>query len=142
MDDRLNTPWIALRYGIGLTATLAGIDKFFNLLADWSLYVSPLAAQLLPVSTGTFMGIVGIMELAVGAAIMAGWTRLGAYVASAWLLGIAANLVAAGFYDVAVRDVVMSFAAFTLARLAEVREEVPAYGVNSILERPHRQATA
>lgn len=142
MDDRLNTPWNALRYGIGLAATLAGIDKFFNLLADWSLYVSPLAAQLLPVSTGTFMGIVGIMELAVGAAILAGWTRLGAYVASAWLLGIAANLVAAGFYDVAVRDVVMSFAAFTLARLAEVREEVPAYGVNSILERPHRQVTA
>jgi hypothetical protein len=142
MDDRLNTPWNALRYGIGLAATLAGIDKFFNLLADWSLYVSPLAAQLLPVSTGTFMGIVGIMELAVGAAILAGWTRLGAYVASASLLGIAANLVAAGFYDVAVRDVVMSFAAFTLARLAEVREEVPAYGVNSILERPHRQVTA
>jgi hypothetical protein len=142
MDDRLDTPWIALRYGIGLTATLAGIDKFFNLLADWSLYVSPLAAQLLPVSTGTFMGIVGIMELAVGAAILAGWTRLGAYVASAWLLGIAANLVAAGFYDVAVRDVVMSFAAFTLARLAEVREKVPAYGVNSILERPHRQVMA
>ncbi len=142
MDDRLNTPWIALRYGIGLTATLAGIDKFFNLLADWSSYVSPLAAQLLPVSTGTFMGMVGIVEFAVGAAILAGWTRLGAYVASAWLLGIAANLVAAGLYDVAVRDVVMSLAAFTLARLAEVREDVPAYGVNSILERSHWQITA
>ena len=142
MDDRLNTPWIALRYGIGLTATLAGIDKFFNLLADWGSYVSPLAAQLLPVSTGTFMGMVGIVEFAVGAAILAGWTRLGAYVASAWLLGIAANLVAAGLYDVAVRDVVMSLAAFTLARLAEVREDVPGYGVNSILERPHWQITA
>lgn len=142
MDDRLNTPWIVLRYGIGLTATLAGIDKFFNLLADWGSYVSPLAAQLLPVSTPTFMGIVGIIELAVGAAILAGWTRLGAYVASAWLLGIAANLVAAGFYDVAVRDVVMSFAAFTLARLAEVRGEVPAHGVNSIVEQPRRQVTA
>lgn len=34
MDNRLNTPWIALRLGIGLTATLAGIDKFLNLLAD------------------------------------------------------------------------------------------------------------
>jgi hypothetical protein len=32
MDNRLNTPWVALRYGIGLTAALAGIDKFFNLL--------------------------------------------------------------------------------------------------------------
>ncbi len=142
MDDRLNTPWLALRYGIGLTATLAGIDQFFNLLADWGSYVSPLVAQFLPVSTGTFMGIAGVIELAVGVAILAGWTRLGAYVASAWLLGIAANLVAAGFYDVAVRDVVMSAAAFTLARLAEVREEIPVYGYNRITERPHRQVTA
>jgi hypothetical protein len=140
MDNRLNTPWIALRYGIGVTATLAGIDKFFNLLADWTSYVNPLAAQLLPVSTGTFMGFVGVIEFAVGVTILAGWTRVGAYVASAWLLGVAANLVAAGFYDVAVRDVVMSLAAFTLARLAEVRVEVPAYGFNSIIERPRQAA--
>ena len=142
MDDRLNTPWIALRLGIGLTATLAGLDKFFNVLADWSSYVSPLAAQFLLVSTGTFMGIVGVIELAVGITILAGWTRVGAYVASAWLIGVAANLVAAGFYDVAARDVVMSLAAFTLARMAEIREEVPAYAVNSISDRPYRQVTA
>ena len=140
MDNRLNTPWVALRYGIGLTAALAGIDKFFNLLTDWSAYVSPLAAQILPVSTDTFMGIVGVIEFAVGVAVLTGWTRAGAYVASAWLLGIAVNLVAAGFYDVAVRDVVMSLAAFTLARLAEVREEAPVHGTNSILERPQQHA--
>jgi hypothetical protein len=141
MDNRLNTPFVALRYGIGATATLAGLDKFFNLLADWGSYVSPLAAQVLPVSTGTFMGAVGMIEIAVGAAILAGWTRLGAYVASGWLLGVALNLVAAGFYDVAVRDVVMSLAAFTLARLAEVREEAPAYTVNTTAKRA-QQVTA
>lgn len=129
MDNRLKTTWIALRLGIGLTASLAGIDKFFNVLGDWGSYVSPLAAQLLPVSTGTFMGIVGIIEIAVGVTILAGWTRIGAYVASAWLLGVAANLMAAHFYEVAVRDVVMSVAAFTLPRLAQVRDEAPAYGV-------------
>jgi hypothetical protein len=142
MDNRLHTPWLALRYGIGLTATLAGIDKFFNLLADWSAYVSPLAAQLLPVSVGTFMGFVGIIEVAVGITILAGWTRVGAYVASGWLLAVAANLVAAGFYDIAVRDVVMSIAAFTLARLALVNVEEPAYGVNNIGDRSHRHVTA
>ena len=142
MDNRLDTPWITLRYGIGLTATLAGIDKFFNLLADWGSYVSPLAAQVLPVSTATFMGIVGVIEIVVGAAILAGWTRLGGYVASAWLLGVAANLAAAGFYDVAVRDVVMSLAAFTLARLAEVRQEAPALGFNHVIEQPQRRMTA
>lgn len=139
MDTRLNTAWIALRFGIGLTATLAGIDKFFNLLADWSAYVSPLAAEVLPVPTTTFLAIVGVIELAVGMAILTRWTRIGAYVASAWLLAVAANLALAGFYDVAVRDVVMSFAAFTLARLAEMRAAAPAYGFNSISERAPRQ---
>lgn len=142
MDNRLNTPWVALRLGIGLTATLAGVDKYFNLLADWGSYVSPLAAQFMPVSIGAFMGIVGVIELAVGVTILSGWTRVGAYVASAWLLGVSANLVAAGFYDVAVRDVVMSLAAFTLARLAEVRTESPASEFSGIVERPHRQVTA
>jgi hypothetical protein len=140
MDYRLNTPWIALRFGIGLTATLAGLDKFFNLLADWGQYVSPLAAQLLPFSTTTFMGVVGVIEVLVGAAILTGWTRLGAYVASAWLLSVAANLALAGFFDVAVRDVVMSLAAFTLARLTEVREQAPAHGFSGIVNQ--RQVSA
>lgn len=142
MDNRLNTPWIALRIGIGLTATLAGLDKFFNLLADWGSYLSPFVIQHLPVSTATFMAMIGIIELAVGIAILTGWTRAGAYVASAWLTGVAVNLVAAGFYDVAVRDVVMAIAAFTLARLSEVRVPVAAYGFNSIVDRSHRKATA
>ena len=124
MNHNLNTPWMALRVGIGLTATLAGLDKFFDVLADWDAYVSPLAAYVLPFSTHTFMGIVGVIEIVVGAAILTGWTRLGAYVASAWLIGVAVNLAAAGFYDVAVRDVVMSLAAFTLARLTEARQSL------------------
>jgi hypothetical protein len=84
------------------------------------------------------MGLVGVIELAVGLAILTGWTRLGAYVASAWLLAVASNLALGGFYDVAVRDVVMAIAAFTLARLAEVRNEAPAYGYNAAPERPGR----
>jgi hypothetical protein len=142
MDTRLHTPWLALRYGIGLTATLAGLDKFFNLLADWSSYLSPAAVQLLPVPAGTFMGIVGIVELVVGLAILTNWTRLGAYVASVWLVCIAANLVLAGFYDIAVRDVVMAFGAFTLARLEEVRLGAPTYGFASDEERIGRKVGA
>jgi uncharacterized membrane protein YphA (DoxX/SURF4 family) len=139
MDHRLNAPWIALRYGIGLTAALAGTDKFFNLCVDWGSYVSPLAARLLPVSTSTLMGVVGLIEVAVGVAILAGWTRLGAYVASAWLLGVAANLVVAGFYDVALRDVVVALAAFTLARLAEVREAAPAWRHDHVTDQSPRR---
>jgi hypothetical protein len=126
MDRRLNTPWLALRIGIGLMATLAGLDKYFNLLANWEGYVSPVALQLLPVSAGTFMAVVGVIEIGVGLAILTGWTRLGAYVAGVWLLGVAANLALAGFFDVAVRDVIIAIAAFSLARLTEVRQEAAA----------------
>ena len=120
MDKRLDTSFRILRVTLGLTATLAGLDKFFNLLADWGSYVSPTAAARLPVSVQTFMGAVGLIEIAVGAAILGLAPRLGAYVASAWLLLVAANLALGGHFDVAVRDVVMSVAAFTLARGLEV----------------------
>jgi len=126
MDSRLATPFRVLQVAIGLTATLAGIDKFFNVLADWASYVSPMAADLLPFPVGTLIAIVGVVEIAVGAAILVAAPRAGAYVASAWLLLVALNLVLAGHFDVAVRDVVMSIAAFTLARAIEVRSSVSA----------------
>ncbi len=132
MDGRLAMPFQVLRVALGLTAALAGLDKFFNILADWGAYVSPVAARLLPFSVGTFMGIVGAIEVAVGVAILAIAPRLGAYVASGWLLLVAVNLALGGHFDVAVRDVVMSIAAFTLARALEVearaleRSEAPA----------------
>ena len=75
MDARLNLPFRLLRFALGLTATLAGLDKFFNILADWGAYVSPLAARVLPFSVATFMGIVGVIEIAVGVAILAAAPR-------------------------------------------------------------------
>jgi hypothetical protein len=56
----------------------------------------------------------------VGVTILAISPRTGAYVASVWLLLIAVNLAMGGHFDVAVRDVVMSIAAFVVARAAEV----------------------
>ena len=100
--------------------------------------MSPLAAQLLPVSPDVFMYAVGIIEVAVGIAILGAAPVLGAYVASAWLLLVAGNLLLAGFVDVAVRDVVMSVAAFTLARLLELRAHAP----GASLAREHRPHAA
>ena len=121
MDTRLQTPTQVMRIAVGLMATLAGLDKFFNILADWGSYVSPAAAHLLPFSTDVLMGIVGVVEFAVGVTILTAWPAIGSYVASAWLLLVAMNLVLGGHFDVAVRDVVLSIAAFTLARLIQVR---------------------
>src|SRR5213078_4285668 len=128
IEMRLDSARLALKYGIGLAAFLAGLDKFFNLLANWQGYVSPLAKAALPVGPTTLMYMVGIIEMAVGLAILTRWTALASYVAMAWLVLIAANLVTTGMYfDVAVRDVEMAIAAYTLARLTEVKEAaVPA----------------
>jgi uncharacterized membrane protein YphA (DoxX/SURF4 family) len=118
--ERLTTPWWALRAGLGAAAFLAGLDKFFNLLADWPLYLSPIVAHMLPLSPPFFMHAVGVVEMLVGVAILEGYTRLGGYVAAIWLGGIAVNLLTTGHYfDVAVRDVAMALAAFTLARMTE-----------------------
>ena len=125
MDKQLNGRVTALQIAFGVTATLAGLDKFFNLLANWSAYVSPAAAQLLPVSAATFMHVVGVVELVVGIALLGVAPVIGAYAASAWLLLVAVNLILGGHLDVAVRDVVMSIAVLTLARLLEIRHQAP-----------------
>jgi hypothetical protein len=123
MDQRLNSSWWALRIALGAAPFLAGLDKFFNLLTNWTMYLNPLALRVVPVGPGTFMRAVGVVEMIVGIAILTRWTRLGAYVAAAWLVGIALNLITMGaFFDVAVRDLLIAVAAFSLARLTEVRE--------------------
>jgi uncharacterized membrane protein YphA (DoxX/SURF4 family) len=125
MDQRLNSSWWALRIALGLAPFLAGLDKFFNLLTKWTMYLNPLALRVVPVAPETFMRAVGVIEMIVGIAILTRWTRLGAYVAAAWLVCIALNLVSMGaFFDVAVRDLLIAVAAFSLARLTEVRASV------------------
>jgi hypothetical protein len=117
----------------GLVPLLAGLDKFFNLLTDWPKYLSPWIANLLPMSPQTFMHLVGIIEIAVGLMVLTRWPRLGAWIATAWLVLIAVNLATMGLFDIAVRDLAMAVGASTLARLAEARQEAPAAAPASTL---------
>lgn len=122
MDRRLVPAYWALRIGLGLGPFLAGLDKFFNFLADWSMYLSPLATKVIPISPEAFMRVVGVIEMIAGLIVLAGFTRLGGYIVMAWLIAIAINLVTTGsYYDLAVRDIEIAIGAFTLARLSEVR---------------------
>ncbi len=135
-DSRLNSAWWALKIGLGAAAFLAGLDKFTNLLTNWEMYLNPLVARLLPVSPATFMHVVGIIEVVVGLMILTRWTRLGSYIAMIWLALIAVSLVSAGaFFDVAVRDLEMAIAAYTLARLTEARQPVDSLQPASLGER-------
>jgi uncharacterized membrane protein YphA (DoxX/SURF4 family) len=122
MDTRLASAFWTLRIAFGLTAFLAGLDKFLNLLTNWEQYASPLVLSVIPLSAGTLMRVAGVIEIAAGIAILVGVTRLGGYVVAAWLTLIALTLVTTGrYFDVAVRDLVMACGAFVLARLSEVR---------------------
>jgi len=122
----LETLYRPLWLTYGLVPLLAGLDKFFNLLTDWPKYLSPMVAGLLPVSAQTFMHVVGVIEIVVGLLVLTRWTRLGAWIAAAWLVLIALNLATLGLFDIAVRDLAMAVGAYTLARLAELRQESPA----------------
>ena len=122
-EKKLEGVWWALRIALGVGPFLAGLDKFFNVLTDWTVYLSPVVTRVLPVEGDTFMRMVGGIEMIVGLAILTRWTRVGAYVAMAWLVAIAANLVTTGtFFDVAVRDLEIAVGAYALARLTEVRD--------------------
>ena len=106
-----------LKYTYGLVPIVAGLDKFTNLLTQWSDYLSPFMLNLLPFDAGTFMMIVGIIEIAAGVLVLIR-PHIGAYVVMAWLIAIALNLILSGHYlDVAVRDLVMSVGAYALAKL-------------------------
>jgi hypothetical protein len=123
-DDRLNVSWWALRIALGVGPIITGIDKYFNKLTDWRMYLSPLATKVVPVSTTTFMHAVGLVEIIAGLIVLSRWTRIGSYIVMLWLLGIAVNLVTTGmFYDLAMRDVEIAIGAFVLSQLTAVREQ-------------------
>lgn len=108
---------------IGFTALpiLMGIDKFLDLTTNWSSYIAPLISNLVPATT--LLPIVGVTEIAAGFLV---WfkPRIGAYVVSAWLFGIIANLLLmSGYYDVALRDFGLLLAALALGLLSKTYAE-------------------
>lgn len=123
-DDRLNTSWWVLRIGLGVGPIITGIDKYFNRLTDWGMYLSPMATKIVPVSAPTFMHIVGAVEIIAGLIVLSRWTKFGSYLVTLWLLGIAVNLLTTGmFYDLAMRDVEIALGGFALSQLTAVREQ-------------------
>jgi uncharacterized membrane protein len=120
MSDTMTTAWWSLRIAFFLGPFLAGLDKFFHVLVNWDGYLSPIAQRVLGSFSHPFMLIAGVVEMIVGLMIITRWTRLGAYIASIWLLLIAINLLTTGHYfDIALRDVGLCLSAFGLAKLTE-----------------------
>lgn len=119
MDSNVQLVKNILKYTFGLVPIVAGLDKFTNILTNWSQYISDGFAGMLPFEPSTFIMIVGVIEIVAGILVLTK-TRIGAYVVSAWLTAIALTLIFSWSYvDIAVRDLVMAIAAFCLAKLSE-----------------------
>jgi uncharacterized membrane protein YphA (DoxX/SURF4 family) len=110
--------FLLLRTVFTVAPILFGLDKFTNLLVDWTVYLAPVATTVVPVSAQTFMYGVGVIEIIAGI-LVAIRPRLGSMVVAAWLLGIIINLLVLGsFFDVALRDFGLLVGALALNRLA------------------------
>jgi hypothetical protein len=121
-SDSLRDPayqaYVLLRTAFTVAPIVFGVDKFFNLLTDWSRYLSPAVNDLVPGSGHQLMLVVGVVEVVAGL-LVAFRPQLGAYLVVGWLAGIIVNLLLVpGFYDIALRDFGLLLAALALARLA------------------------
>ena len=118
-DPAYQAFWL-LRIAFTAAPILFGLDKFFNVLVDWTTYLASWINDIVPGSASTAMHLVGIVEIAAGIGV-ALKPRIFAYVVAAWLAGIILNLLTlSGYYDVALRDFGLMLGALTLARLASV----------------------
>jgi hypothetical protein len=107
-----------LHFGFVVAPILAGADKFTNFLVDWTIYLAPVATDIVPLAPHAFMYVVGIVEIIAGLVVLAA-PRIGGYVVALWLWGIIVNLLLQNYYDVALRDFGLSLGALALSRLAE-----------------------
>jgi uncharacterized membrane protein YphA (DoxX/SURF4 family) len=119
MESNVQLVKNVMKYTFGIVPIVAGLDKFTNILTDWSHYLSDGLTGMLPFEPSTFMMIVGVVEIIAGIIVLTK-TKIGAYIVSAWLTLIALTLIFSWTYvDVAVRDLVMAVGAFCLAKLSE-----------------------
>jgi hypothetical protein len=110
--------YLMLRLAFAVAPIAFGLDKFFNVMVDWPVYLAPWINDIVPGSGQDFMYVVGGIEILAGV-LVAIKPRYGAPVVAAWLAGIILNLLTVpGFYDVALRDFGLLLGALTLARLA------------------------
>src|SRR6476661_2305857 len=123
--DRHRQAFLLLRTVFTVAPILFGLDKFTNLLTDWTMYLAPVVTSVIPLPAQTIMYVVGVVEIVAGVAV-ALRPRFGSALVAAWLLGIIINLIVlGGFYDVALRDFGLLVGALALNRLSP-RRAVPA----------------
>ena len=123
LSDPAGQAYRILHTGFTVAPILFGLDKFTNLLTDWTQYVAPFIPNMIGVGKQTFMYGVGVIEIVAGI-LVALKPRYAAYVVAGWLAGIILNLLLLGQHlDVALRDFGLFLAALALARLAQAHAQ-------------------
>jgi uncharacterized membrane protein YphA (DoxX/SURF4 family) len=116
-DPAYQAFWM-LRVGFAVLPVVVGLDKFFDVLVNWEIYLAPWINDIVPGSAEEALYAVGVIEILAGIAV-AIKPRYAAYVVAAWLGGIIVNLLShSGYYDIALRDFGLLIGALALARLA------------------------
>ena len=116
--DTARAAFAVLRVGFTVLPMVVGVDKFFDFLGSWDMYLAPLVPRLTHLDGHTFMMVVGVIEIVAGL-LVAFRPRIGAYIIVLWLCGIIVNLLLIpGFYDIAMRDFGLLLGALALQRLS------------------------
>ena len=112
--------FVIMKFTYGAMALIAGLDKFFGLIADWVRFISPLVSRFTPIPATTLLYIVGVTEIVIGLLILSRNTRLGAYLMAFWCFILTFNYLSFGiFFDNAGRSFVLGMSALALGCLAE-----------------------
>jgi hypothetical protein len=121
VEETLKSPayqaYQLLHWGFVLVPIVAGLDKFFMKLTDWTMYLWPPLGNMVG-GANTFMRIVGGIEILAGC-LIAFKPKIGAPIVAAWLAGIIVNLLLLGsYFDIALRDLGLVVGAIALWRLS------------------------
>lgn len=116
-STRSLTAYRILRLGFTVAPILFGLDKFTNLMTDWTQFLPEFVTNV--ISGGAVMAMVGVVEIIAGIGV---WLRpkIFAYVVAAWLGVIIITLIiVGGFWDIALRDFGLLLGALALGQLAQ-----------------------
>ena len=118
-EDHCYQAFRILQFTFIVAPLLAGLDKFFYLLTDWSNYISPFVMGAIHNHDRAFMALVGIVEITAGIGVYFK-PKIFSYIVALWLLGIIINLLLTGHYfDIALRDLGLMLGAVSLGRLSQ-----------------------
>jgi hypothetical protein len=117
--------WRLLYFTYGLFPIIVGLDKYFNFLADWSIYINPYIPQFFHITTPTFMHIFAIMQITTGLLIFLR-PIIGGYIITLLLMVITVDLLSTAQYDTAMRAIAMTIGAYVFVLLSrELRNPKP-----------------